>query len=42
MRLSIFRVGDPGDELLYPGQGILLESAAELTLDLSSGAMKGQ
>ena len=31
----ICRVGDPGDNLLYPGQALLLQSVTELTLDLS-------
>ena len=33
---SISRAGDPGDKPLYAGQGILLNSFTELTLDLSS------
>ena len=31
----VARKGDPGDEFLYPGQGLILQSMEELTLDLS-------
>ena len=31
----IARTSDPGDELLYPGQGLMLSSTVETQLDLS-------